>query len=68
MNNQSTIVSENDFTKFRMKERSLFLAGILGPIVYIINVVLGGIITPNYSHIQNAVLKMVIESLQSFEK
>jgi len=58
MNNQSPIVSENDIAKVLTKERILFLAGILGPIVYILNVVLGGIITPDYSHIQNAVSEL----------
>jgi len=58
MNSQSTIVSEKDIAKFRLLERILFLAGILGPIVYILNVVLGGIITPDYSHIQNAVSEL----------
>ncbi len=58
MKNQSKLVSEKDIAKVRMKERILFLAGILGPIVYILNVVLGGIITPNYSHIQNAVSEL----------
>jgi len=58
MNSQSTIVSEKDNAKLRLMERILFLAGILGPIVYILNVVLGGIITPDYSHIQNAVSEL----------
>ncbi len=58
MNSQSTIVSEKDIAKVRKKERILFLAGIFGPIVYILNVILGGIITPNYSHIQNAVSEL----------
>jgi len=58
MKNQSKVVSEKDIAKVDMKERILFLAGILGPIVYILNVLLGGIITPNYSHIQNAVSEL----------
>jgi hypothetical membrane protein len=53
-----TKVSDNDITKVYLKGRILFLFGILGPIVYILNVVLGGIITPNYSHIQNAVSEL----------
>jgi hypothetical membrane protein len=58
MKTKAAIVSEKNIEKSRMKERFLFLAGILGPIVYILNVVLGGIITPNYSHIKNAVSEL----------
>lgn len=58
MENKATIVSEKDIAKVRTKERFLFFAGILGPIVYILNVLLGGIITPNYSHIKNAVSEL----------
>jgi len=58
MENIAPKVSEKDIAKVRMKEKFLFLTGILGPIVYILNVVLGGIITPNYSHIQNAVSEL----------
>jgi len=58
MKNQSEVESENDIAKVSVKERILFLAGILGPIVYILNVILGGIITPSYSHIQNAVSEL----------
>ncbi len=58
MKNQCKVVSEKDIAKVDMKERILFLADILGPIVYIFNVLLGGIITPNYSHIQNAVSEL----------
>jgi len=58
MNNQTPIVLENDIAKVSVKERIIFLGGILGPIVYIFNVMLGGIITPNYSHIQNAVSEL----------
>lgn len=39
MENIAPKVSEKDIAKVHMKERFLFLAGILGPIVYILNVV-----------------------------
>jgi len=58
MEYKAATAAEKDIAKVRMKERILFLAGILGPIVYILNVILGGIITPNYSHIQNAVSEL----------
>lgn len=41
-----------------LNNRVLFLTGVLGPIVYFVTVVLGGIITPNHSHIRNAVSEL----------
>ncbi len=58
MENKAKIMSDNDISKVHTKERILFLAGILGPIIYIFNVILGDIITPNYSHIKNAVSEL----------
>ena len=58
MENKATIMSDNDISKVHTKERILFLAGLLGPIIYIFNVILGDIITPNYSHIKNAVSEL----------
>jgi len=58
MKNQSKISSENNIARFGIQESYLFLAGILGPIVYVLNIVLGGIITPEYSHIKNAVSEL----------
>jgi len=67
MKNQSKIVSGNDNAKVRLKERFFFLTGILGPIVYIFNVILGGIITPNYSHIRNAVSELTQRGAPNIE-
>jgi len=38
-----------------MNKRHLFFGGIFGPVVYLINDIIGGIVTPNYSYIQNTV-------------
>jgi len=56
--NLSKIASEKDTVELVIKENYLFLSGILGTIVYVFNVLLGGIITPEYSHIRNAVSEL----------
>ena len=45
---------------------SLFLlsTGILGPLVFVLNVVLGGIITPGYSHLRHAVSELTQSGAQ----
>lgn len=58
MTNKTRTVTDEYCEKVHFRQRVLFLAGVLGPIIYILNVVLGGIITPNYSHIQNAVSEL----------
>ena len=58
MANKARTGSNEVIEKVHLKHRVLILAGVLGPIIYILNVVLGGIITPNYSHIQNAVSEL----------
>ena len=42
-----------------MKNKTLMLAGILAPIVYVFTVILGGIIRPGYSHIAQAVSDLI---------
>ncbi len=42
----------------RMNHSVLFWAGIFGPFVYVLNVILGGVITQDYSHIRNAVSEL----------
>lgn len=44
--------------KQELKSRVLLLAGVTGPAVYLLNVILGGAITPNYSHIRNAISEL----------
>jgi len=51
-------MANNDRYQVPLKQRVLLLTGVLGPIIYVLNVMLGGIITPNYSHIQNAVSEL----------
>lgn len=58
MSNNARKGSNKVIEKAPMKQRVLILAGVLGPIIYILNVMLGGIITPNYSHIENAVSEL----------
>jgi hypothetical membrane protein len=58
MSNNARTGSNKVIEKAPMKQRVLILAGVLGPIIYILNVMLGGIITPNYSHIENAVSEL----------
>jgi len=41
-----------------MEKKFLFFGGILGPIVFILNDIIGGIITPNYNYIINAVSEL----------
>jgi hypothetical membrane protein len=50
--------SDEAIARVPAKQRLLVLSGVLGPIVYILNVVLGGLITPNYSHVRNAVSEL----------
>lgn len=38
-----------------MDKRLLLFGGILGPIAYLLNDIIGGIVTPDYSYIQNTV-------------
>ena len=40
------------------KNDKLLLTGIFGPLVFVLNVVLGGIITPDYSHVRHAVSEL----------
>jgi len=42
----------------RMNHKVLFWGGILSPAIYLLTIVLGGIITPNYSHIRNAISEL----------
>lgn len=42
-----------------MKTKSLMLAGILAPLVYVGTVILGGLLRPNYSHIAQPVSDLV---------
>ncbi|MDF1548884.1 MAG: DUF998 domain-containing protein [Bacteroidales bacterium] len=58
MSNNKRTGSNEVIEKAPMKQRVLILAGVMGPIIYILNVMLGGIITPNYSHIENAVSEL----------
>jgi hypothetical membrane protein len=36
-------------------KRLLYLGGIFGPIIYLLNDIIGGVVTPNYSYITNTV-------------
>lgn len=38
-----------------MNKKPLFYSGIFGPIAYLLNYMIGGIVTPNYSYIVNTV-------------
>ncbi|UCF70798.1 MAG: DUF998 domain-containing protein [candidate division WOR-3 bacterium] len=38
-----------------MNKRLLFLCGILGPVAFLLNDIIGGIVTPNYSYIENTI-------------
>jgi len=38
-----------------MDKKFLFYGGIIGPIAYLLNDIIGGIVTPNYSYIENTV-------------
>ena len=38
-----------------MDKKLLFFGGIFGPIAYLLNDIIGGIVTPNYSYIENTV-------------
>ena len=58
MTSNSRTGSNEVIEKAPMKQRVLIVAGVLGPIIYILNVILGGIITPEYSHIKNAVSEL----------
>ena len=58
MSNSKSTDSNEVIEKAPVKQRVLILAGVMGPIIYILNVMLGGIITPNYSHIENAVSEL----------
>jgi hypothetical protein len=40
------------------EKKSLFLAGALGALVYLVNVILGAAVTPGYSHIRHAVSEL----------
>ena len=42
-----------------MKYRLLALCGIFAPLLYAFTVVLGGVLTPNYSHITNAISELI---------
>jgi len=58
MANEARTGSNEVIEKVHQKQRVLILAGVSGPIIYTLNVVLGGIVTPNYSHIRNAVSEL----------
>jgi len=58
MSNNSRTGSNEVIKKTPIKQIVLIWAGVLGPIIYILNVMLGGIIMPNYSHIENAVSEL----------
>lgn len=47
------------------RNRSLLLLGILGPVVFVFNVVLGGIMTPDYSHLRHAVSELTQAGAQN---
>jgi hypothetical membrane protein len=52
----NSCVSENNKKRGKeMNKRLLFFGGIFGPMAYLINDIIGGIVTPNYSYIQNTV-------------
>jgi hypothetical membrane protein len=38
-----------------MDKKLLFYGGIFGPIAYLLNDIIGGIVTPNYSYIENTI-------------
>ena len=38
-----------------MDKKLLFYGGIFGPIVFLLNDIIGGIVTPNYSYIENSI-------------
>jgi hypothetical membrane protein len=42
-----------------MKYRLLAVCGILAPLLYVFTVVLGGILTPHYSHVSNAISELI---------
>jgi len=42
-----------------MKRRFLFYGGILGPVAYLLVDIIGGIITPGYSYVVNAVSELI---------
>ena len=42
-----------------MKYRLLAVCGIIAPLLYVFTVALGGILTPNYSHVSNAISELI---------
>ncbi len=42
-----------------MNNRLLAVCGILAPLLYTFTVILGGVITPNYSHVANAISELI---------
>ncbi len=58
MANKVKTLSDENIGNVHAKYSILFWAGVLGIVVYVLNVVLGGIITPDYSHIRNAVSEL----------
>ena len=50
--------TNNSVNKFQIPGKILFQISILGPILYVLNVLLGGLITPKYSHIRDAVSQL----------
>jgi hypothetical membrane protein len=42
-----------------MKCRLLAVCGIIAPLLYVFTVALGGILTPNYSHVSNAISELI---------
>lgn len=44
---------------FKLKSRTLILCGILSPILYILATIIGGLLIPEYSHIENAVSELI---------
>ncbi len=48
-----------------VRNRSLFLTGIVGAAIFVFNVVLGGMITPDYSHLRHAVSELTQSGAQN---
>lgn len=52
------MTTNNSVNQFQIPAKFLFQISILGPILYVFNVLLGGLITPRYSHILDAVSQL----------
>jgi hypothetical membrane protein len=58
MTNNLRLASSKTIETHHPNFRFLLWGGILGPVVYVLNVILGGIITPHYSHSRNAISEL----------